>query len=62
MQYKHIEAAREARLWLGQVFVPLIIGGVTLASFPEVRNYVAEQGAKAKNAIQGFVENLTKRC
>jgi hypothetical protein len=61
MKYKHIEMMREARLWTGQIFVPLIIGGMTLMSIPEVRNNIFEQGAKAKNAVSTFVSNITKR-
>ena len=41
IKYKHIEAARELRLWLGQVIIPTVtvVGSVML--IPEVR-----QGAK----------------
>ena len=39
MTYKQIEAAREARLWIGQIIVPAAI----VLSIPEVR-----QAVKAK--------------
>ena len=39
MTYKQIEAAREARLWIGQIIVPAAI----ILSIPEVR-----QAVKAK--------------
>ena len=39
MTYKQIEAAREARLWIGQIIVPVAI----VLSIPEVR-----QAVKAK--------------
>ena len=38
MTYKHIEASRELRLWIGQVIVPAVTMAVALASIPEVRN------------------------
>ena len=36
MTYKQIEAAREARLWIGQIIVPAAI----ILSIPEVRQAV----------------------
>lgn len=49
MKQKHIDASRELRLWITQVFIPtgaLIVGSMTI---PEVRQYV---GAKAENVKQ----------
>ena len=37
MNYKHIEASREARLWLGQIILP-IVGVVMMV--PETREAV----------------------
>ena len=50
LKYKHIEAAREVRLWLAQVIVPLV--GV-MALSPDARK-------TAGHTIQG-VKNLFKR-
>lgn len=42
IKYKHIEAAREARLWIGQVIIPsiTILGSAML--IPEVRQRVKD--------------------
>lgn len=48
MKYKHIEAAREARLWIGQIIVPTFTLLATTMAIPEVRNAVA---AKVKELV-----------
>lgn len=51
MTYKHIEAAREIRLWIGQIIVPtttLVIGAL---SIPEVRQVVAAKAELMKRDI-----------
>ena len=51
MKYKHIEAAREIRLWIGQIIVPtttLVIGAL---SIPEVRQAVAAKAELMKRDI-----------
>lgn len=51
MTYKHIEAAREIRLWIGQIIVPtttLVIGAL---SIPEVRQAVAAKAELMKRDI-----------
>ena len=45
IKYKHIEAAREVRLWIGQIIVPAATIAVAGMSIPEVREAIA---AKAK--------------
>ena len=45
LKYKHIEAAREVRLWLAQIVVPTV--GV-LALSPEARQIVADLLGKVK--------------
>lgn len=57
MTYKQIEAAREARLWVGQIIIPTIVGIVTVATIPEVREAVA---AKA-NAIKDKIKAKTSK-
>lgn len=37
---KNVEKAREVRLWIGQVIVPVVIGGTILWSNPNVRHFV----------------------
>ena len=45
LKYKHIEAAREVRLWLARIVVPTV--GV-LALSPEARKIVTDLLGKAK--------------
>lgn len=51
MTYKQIEASREARLWIGQVIVPAIIGAVTIASNPNARRFVEEKSKEVKEKV-----------
>lgn len=57
MTYKQIEAAREARLWIGQIIVPAATVVVTALTIPEVRQTVA---AKA-NSIRHNIESKMKK-
>lgn len=52
MKQKHVDAMREARLWIGQVIVPatLIIG--TIMKNQETREYVSHKYNDAKNFIK----------
>ena len=43
MSYKHIEASREVRLWIGQVIVPAVTGAIFIASNPASREWVKDQ-------------------
>lgn len=45
LKYKHVEAAREVRLWLAQIVIPTV--GV-LALSPEARQIVADLLGKLK--------------
>lgn len=49
MKTKNIMAAHEARMWIAQVIVPGVIGMVTLASNPQVREYVNVKKCEIKN-------------
>ena len=40
MKQKHIDACREARLWLSQIILPLVVGGGWLISKQEVRDWI----------------------
>lgn len=43
MTYKQIQAAHEIRMWIGQVIIPTVIGGVMLVSNPYVRTWVGNK-------------------
>ena len=57
MKYKHIEAARELRLWIGQIIVPAATAAITIMTIPEVRQAIA---AKA-NSVKQNIESKMKR-
>ena len=57
MTYKQIEAAREARLWLGQIVLPTVTVVATAMSIPEVREAVA---TKAKSVTDSIKRKLKK--
>ena len=48
MTHRHIEASREARLWITQVVVPLIGIG---AMIPEVRQAAVAKAKEVKDKI-----------
>ena len=52
MKYKHIEAAREARLWIGQIIVPATAVVGSLLAIPEVRYVVAAKAKQIKEKIE----------
>ena len=52
MTRKNIEAAREVRLWIGQIVVPaLTVAGSALA-IPEVRQAVAVKAKEMKQKVE----------
>ena len=57
MKYKHIEAAREARLWIGQIVIPAMTIAATTLTIPEVRQAVV---AKAKSVKQSIEDKMKK--
>ena len=57
MKYKHIEAARDLRLWIGQIIVPAATVAITTMTIPEVRQAIA---AKA-NSVKQNIESKMKR-
>lgn len=52
LKYKHIEAAREVRLWVGQIIVPAVTLAVTTLAIPEVRHAVAAKAKSVKESIE----------
>lgn len=54
MKQKHIDASREARLWLGQVIVPVITAVLIVKSSPQLSNAVLDLKYKATNTIKNL--------
>ena len=52
MNYKRIEASREARLWLGQIIIPAVSAVVAALSIPQVREMVATKAEQVKYSIE----------
>ncbi len=54
MTWKQIEASREARLWIGQVIIPAVVG--VMAVSPEARQMVKTKYVQVKNTIRRKLE------
>lgn len=52
MKYKHIEASREARLWIGQVIIPAAIVGGMILSNEALRQKIVLKGKYYKNKLK----------
>lgn len=52
MKRKTIDAAREARLWIGQIIVPATTAVITVMAIPEVRGAVAAKARSVKYNIE----------
>lgn len=52
MKRKHIDAARETRLWIGQIIVPMATAIVTVMSIPETRELVKLKASKCVTKIK----------
>lgn len=61
MKRKNVEAAREVRLWIGQIIVPGVTVLASALAIPEVRQAVAAKATELKLSIDQKVENLKKR-
>lgn len=57
MTYKQIEASREARLWIGQIIVPTVIGVGMILSNPQARQAMV---TKAQNVKKSFKNKFRK--
>lgn len=55
MAYKQIEAAREVRLWIGQIVVPAATVAVTAMTIPEVRQMIAAKADSVKYKIKSKI-------
>lgn len=51
MKQKHIDAAREARLWIGQIIVPGVMLITTTLTIPGVRDAISAKAEEIKNKI-----------
>ena len=56
MSYRHIEASREARLWLGQIIIPAVSAVVAALSIPQVREMVATKAEQVKHSIENKIK------
>lgn len=61
MKRKNVEAAREVRLWIGQIVVPGVTLLASAMAIPEVRQAVAAKATELKLSIDQKVENLKKK-
>ena len=61
MKRKNVEAAREVRLWIGQIIVPGVTVLASALAIPEVRQAVAAKATELKLSINQKVENLKKK-
>lgn len=52
MTRKQIDASREARLWIGQIFVPALTLAASTLAIPEVRQAVATKARSMKESIE----------
>ena len=52
MTYKQIEAAREVRLWIGQIVVPAVTTAAALMAVPEIRWAVTSKVKEMKQSIR----------
>lgn len=52
MTRKQIDASREARLWIGQIFVPALTLAASTLAIPEVRQAVATKARSMKEFIE----------
>lgn len=52
MKYKHIEASREARLWIGQLIVPAVTCAAIVMSNDKIRSYAADTKEKIKTKFR----------
>ena len=55
MKYKHVEASREIRLWIGQIIVPAVT--TVLMVSPEAREWTAR---KIQNVVHSIKTKFKK--
>lgn len=52
MTHKQIEAAREVRLWIGQIVVPAVTTAAALMTIPEIRAGVTAKVNEVRQSIR----------
>ena len=52
MTWKQIEAAREIRLWMGQVVIPAVVAVGTVMAIPEAREAVTSKANSIKESVR----------
>lgn len=58
MTYRQIEASREARLWIGQIVIPVVTAAISIGAIPEVREAIA---TKARCVKQNIEQKMKRR-
>ena len=48
LRTKHIDAARETRLWISNLIIPAATAVILIASNPDARNWLAEKARNIK--------------
>lgn len=54
MKYKHIEAAREIRMWIGQIIVPAIVIAFYVNSNPYAKAAVTDKVRSVKTRVKNL--------
>ena len=49
--YLKVEKAREVRLWIGQIVIPAVLGGIAVLSNPQARSWCSDKFDIAKSKI-----------
>lgn len=56
MTYKQIEASREARLWIGQVLVPVATCAAIVMTNPNIRSTLKTKTVKLLDKVKAKLE------
>lgn len=43
MTYKQIQTSHEIRMWIGQVIIPMVIGGIMLATNVHIKTWIGNK-------------------
>ena len=55
MTRKQIDAARETRLWIGQIVIPAATACIMIMTIPEVRQTIAAKAISIKQNIESKI-------
>ena len=56
MTYKQIEASREARLWIGQVLIPVATCAAIIMTNPNIRSTLKTKTVKLLDKVKAKLE------